>query len=32
MLASYLHLHWAGLPGAADRLVQAALARRPAAR
>ena len=31
MLASYLHLHWAGLPGAADRLVQAALARRPAA-
>ena len=32
MLASYLHLHWAGLPGAADRLVQTALARRPAAR
>jgi cobyrinic acid a,c-diamide synthase len=32
MLASYLHLHWAALPGAADRLVQAALARRPVAR
>ena len=32
MLASYLHLHWAALPGSADRLVQAALARRPAAR
>jgi cobyrinic acid a,c-diamide synthase len=28
MLASYLHLHWAGLPGAATRLVQTALARR----
>jgi cobyrinic acid a,c-diamide synthase len=28
LLASYLHLHWAGLPGAADRLIQAALARR----
>jgi len=28
MLASYLHLHWAGLPGAAPRLVQAALAHR----
>jgi cobyrinic acid a,c-diamide synthase len=28
LLASYLHLHWAGLPGAATRLVQAALARR----
>ncbi len=27
MLASYLHLHWAGLPGAAARLVQAARAR-----
>jgi cobyrinic acid a,c-diamide synthase len=32
MLASYLHLHWAGLPAAAGRLVQTALARRPAAR
>jgi cobyrinic acid a,c-diamide synthase len=30
LLASYLHLHWAGLPGAAPRLVAAALARRPA--
>jgi len=30
MLASYLHLHWAGVPGAAVRLVQTALARRPA--
>ena len=29
MLASYLHLQWAGLPGAAARLVQTALARRP---
>ena len=28
LLASYLHLHWAGLPGAADRLIRAALARR----
>jgi cobyrinic acid a,c-diamide synthase len=28
LLASYLHLHWAGLPGAAARLVRAALARR----
>ena len=28
MLASYLHLHWAGLPGAAARLVQAARRRR----
>jgi cobyrinic acid a,c-diamide synthase len=28
MLASYLHLHWAGVPGAAARLVQTALARR----
>jgi len=28
MLASYLHLHWAGLPGAAARLAQIALARR----
>jgi cobyrinic acid a,c-diamide synthase len=28
MLASYLHLHWAGLPGAAARLVHAALTRR----
>jgi cobyrinic acid a,c-diamide synthase len=26
LLASYLHLHWAGVPGAAARLVQAALA------
>jgi cobyrinic acid a,c-diamide synthase len=32
MLASYLHLHWAGLPGAAARLTQTALARRVAAR
>jgi len=31
VLASYLHLHWAGLPGAAARLVQAALTRRAAA-
>jgi cobyrinic acid a,c-diamide synthase len=30
LLASYLHLHWAGVPGAAARLVQTALARRPA--
>jgi cobyrinic acid a,c-diamide synthase len=29
-LASYLHLHWAGLPGAAARLVRTALARRDA--
>jgi len=29
LLASYLHLHWAGLPGAAPRLAAAALARRP---
>jgi cobyrinic acid a,c-diamide synthase len=29
LLASYLHLHWAGLPGAAARLAAAALARRP---
>jgi cobyrinic acid a,c-diamide synthase len=28
MLASYLHLHWAGLPGAATRLVHTALRRR----
>jgi cobyrinic acid a,c-diamide synthase len=28
MLASYLHLHWAGVPAAASRLVQTALARR----
>jgi cobyrinic acid a,c-diamide synthase len=28
LLASYLHLHWAGVPGAAARLVQSALARR----
>ena len=31
LLASYLHLHWAGLPGVAARLVRAALARRVAA-
>jgi cobyrinic acid a,c-diamide synthase len=31
LLASYLHLHWAGVPGAAARLVRAALARRAAA-
>jgi len=32
LLASYLHLHWAGVPGAAARLVRSALARRtPAA-
>jgi len=31
LLASYLHLHWAGVPGAAARLAQTALARRPAA-
>jgi cobyrinic acid a,c-diamide synthase len=31
LLASYLHLHWAGVPGAAARLVRTALARRPAA-
>jgi Tetrapyrrole (Corrin/Porphyrin) Methylases len=30
LLASYLHLHWAGLPHAADRLVQAAVTGRPA--
>ncbi len=29
LLASYLHLHWAGLPQAAPRLVASALARRP---
>jgi cobyrinic acid a,c-diamide synthase len=29
VLASYLHLHWAGLPGAATRLARTALARRP---
>jgi cobyrinic acid a,c-diamide synthase len=28
LLASYLHLHWAGLPGAAARLVETALAGR----
>jgi cobyrinic acid a,c-diamide synthase len=28
VLASYLHLHWAGVPGAAARLVQTALTRR----
>jgi cobyrinic acid a,c-diamide synthase len=28
LLASYLHLHWAGVPGAAARLVRAALAAR----
>jgi cobyrinic acid a,c-diamide synthase len=28
LLASYLHLHWAGIPGAAARLVRSALARR----
>jgi cobyrinic acid a,c-diamide synthase len=28
LLASYLHLHWAGVPGAATRLVAAALAGR----
>jgi len=32
LLASYLHLHWAGVPGAAARLVRAALAARPAPR
>jgi cobyrinic acid a,c-diamide synthase len=31
LLASYLHLHWAGLPEAAPRLVAAALAARTAA-
>lgn len=30
LLASYLHLHWAGVPGAATRLVAAALAARTA--
>jgi cobyrinic acid a,c-diamide synthase len=30
LLASYLHLHWAGLPGAAERLVAAALDSRAA--
>ena len=30
LLASYLHLHWAGAPQAAGRLVQAAIAARPA--
>jgi len=29
LLASYLHLHWAGVPGAAARLVRAAAAARP---
>jgi cobyrinic acid a,c-diamide synthase len=29
LLASYLHLHWAGLPQAAPRLVTTALTRRP---
>jgi cobyrinic acid a,c-diamide synthase len=28
LLASYLHLHWAGIPGAAGRLVRSALAHR----
>ena len=28
LLASYLHLHWAGVPGAAARLARTALARR----
>ncbi|HVT64193.1 MAG TPA: cobyrinate a,c-diamide synthase [Mycobacteriales bacterium] len=28
MVASYLHLHWAGVPGAAARLVQTAVAQR----
>jgi cobyrinic acid a,c-diamide synthase len=28
LLASYLHLHWAGVPGAAARLVRTALAAR----
>ena len=32
VLASYLHLHWAALSGAADRLTQTAVARRPASR
>jgi cobyrinic acid a,c-diamide synthase len=31
LLASYLHLHWAGVPGAAARLVRTALARRTTA-
>jgi cobyrinic acid a,c-diamide synthase len=30
LLASYLHVHWAGLPGAAERLVAAALDSRAA--
>jgi cobyrinic acid a,c-diamide synthase len=30
LLASYLHVHWAGLPGAAERLVAAALGSRAA--
>jgi cobyrinic acid a,c-diamide synthase len=30
LLASYLHLHWAGVPGAATRLVSSALAVRTA--
>lgn len=30
LLASYLHLHWAGVPGAATRLVETALASRKA--
>jgi len=29
LLASYLHVHWAGLPGAASRLIGAALSARP---
>ena len=32
LLASYLHLHWAGVPQAAGRLVQAAIAARAAGR
>jgi cobyrinic acid a,c-diamide synthase len=32
LLASYLHVHWAGLPDAARRLVRAALSTRAAAR
>jgi cobyrinic acid a,c-diamide synthase len=30
LLASYLHFHWAGLPGAAERLVAVALGSRAA--
>jgi cobyrinic acid a,c-diamide synthase len=30
LLASYLHLHWAGIPGAANRLVRTALTARTA--